>query len=237
MTDKELQKLGRRDLLQLLLDQAQEAERLRQELSAANEQMGEMEKTYERLRERLNDKDAQISEMEETYERLRERLNEKDAQIQELSQSLQMERDDRISSFTEVGSIAEAALQLSGIFDAAQRAADLYLQKVRESGPLPDGVIMADVISDPVRQENDNPAAPPVPPFSGHIVDIEPTVERGAPPAAAVMPPSAPTPPAARWAEEQPAPEPKKEPGKRGLFQKKPQDRKKFVLSFGWEEK
>lgn len=213
MTDKELQKLGRRDLLQLLLDQAQEAEQLRQELSAANGRMGEMEETYERLRERLNDKDAQI---------------------QELSQSLQMEQEDRISSFTEVGSITEAALRLNGVFDAAQKAADLYLQKVQESNPLPAGVVMADVISDP---EEVNPAASPVPPFSGRIVDIEPTAEESEPPAAATTPLSAPPPPAARWAEEQPAPESRKESEKRGLFQKKPRDRGKFVLSFGWEEK
>ena len=236
MTDKELQKLGRRDLLQLLLDQAQEAERLRQELSAANERMGEMEETFQRLRERLNDKDGQILEMEETYERLRKRLNDKDAQIQELSQSLQTEREDRISSFTEVGSIAEAALQLCGVFDAAQRAADLYLQKVQERNPLPAGVVMADVISDPAWPGEVSPAASPVPPFSGRIVDIEPMAEEAAPPAA-ITPLSAPPPPAARWAEEQPAPEAKKESGKRGLFQKKPRDRRKFVLSFGWEEK
>ena len=237
MTDKELQKLGRRDLLQLLLDQAQEAERLRQELSAANERMGEMEETFQRLRERLNDKDARISEMEETYERLRERLNEKDAQIEELSQSIQTEREDRVSSFAEVGSIAEAALRLNGIFDAAQKAADFYLQKVRERSPLPEGVIMADVISEPVRTESVNPAAPPVPPFSGSIVDIEPAVEEAAPPAAAAAPPSDPPPPASRQAEEQPAPEPQEEPGKRSFFQKKPRDNKKFVLTFGWEEK
>ena len=237
MTDKELQKLGRRDLLQLLLEQAQEAERLRQELSAANERMGEMEETFQRLRERLNNKDDQILEMEETYERLRKRLNDKDAQIQELSQSLQSEREDRISGFTEVGSIAEAALRLNGIFDAAQRAADLYLQKVQESHFLPDGVVAADVITEPARPENVNSAAPPVPPFSGRIVDIEPTVETAAPPAAAAAPPSAAPPPAVRRVEEQPAPEPKKEPGKRGFFQKKPRDRRKFVLSFGWEEK
>lgn len=236
MTDKELQKLGRRDLLQLLLDQAQEAERLRQELSAANERMGEMEETFQRLRERLNDKDGQILEMEETYERLRKRLNDKDAQIQELSQSLQTEREDRISSFTEVGSIAEAALQLCGVFDAAQRAADLYLQKVRESNPLPDGVVMADAVSDPAWPGEINPAASPVPPFSGRIVDIEPTVEKSEPPAA-ITPLTAPPPPVVRRAEEQPAPESKKESEKRDLFQKKPRDRRKFVLPFGWEEK
>ena len=33
---------------------------------------------------------------------------------------------------TVVGSIAEASLQLSGVFEAAQNAADLYMNAVRE---------------------------------------------------------------------------------------------------------
>ena len=49
MTDKELQKLGRRELLQLLLDQAKETEQLRAGLAAAGERAQEMEDTFERL--------------------------------------------------------------------------------------------------------------------------------------------------------------------------------------------
>ena len=89
MTDKELQKLGRRELLQLLLDQAKETEQLRAGLAAAGERAQEMEDTFERLRERLNEKDAQIRDLQETYDRLRDRLNEKDARIQELTDTLQ----------------------------------------------------------------------------------------------------------------------------------------------------
>ena len=39
-----------------------------------------------------------------------------------------------------VGSIAEAALRLNGVFDAAQRAADYYLQSIQTLYPLPEGV-------------------------------------------------------------------------------------------------
>ena len=46
MTDKELQKLGRRELLQLLLDQAKETEQLRAGLAAAGERAQEMEDTF-----------------------------------------------------------------------------------------------------------------------------------------------------------------------------------------------
>ncbi len=99
MTDKELQKLGRRELLQLLLDQAKEAERL-----------GRM----------LKETDEQLKQMEEGYERLRDRLDHKDAQIHELRESLEAERAKHETSVVDVGNLAEAALKLNGIFDAAR---------------------------------------------------------------------------------------------------------------------
>ncbi len=228
MTDKELQKLGRRELLQLLLDQAKETEQLRAGLAAAGERAQEMEDTFERLRERLNEKDAQIRDLQETYDRLRDRLNEKDARIQELTDTLQAEREGQMTGLGEVGSIAEAALRLNGIFEAAQRAADLYLQKVHESSPLPRGEVLTDVVIDPVWPGS---AGPSVPPPSGPVMDVEPktdyTVQPAPPPAQPVQPAAAsPAPPAAE------------EPQKRGLFQKKKRgdNKGKFVLSFGWEQ-
>ena len=72
MTNKELQKLGRRELLQLLLDQAKESERL-----------GKL----------LKENDEHLKQLEESYERLRDRLDKKDAPIHELKDALQAERD------------------------------------------------------------------------------------------------------------------------------------------------
>lgn len=72
MTNKELQKLGRRELLQLLLDQAKESERL-----------GKL----------LKENDEHLKQLEESYERLRERLDKKDAQIHQLKNQLQAEKD------------------------------------------------------------------------------------------------------------------------------------------------
>lgn len=117
MTDKQLQKLGRRELLRMLLDQAKETERLSQELT-----------------ETAN----QLHQLEETYERLRLRLDSKDAQIHELKTTLQEEREKREVEMQEAGSIAEAALTLNGVFDAAQKAADLYLAQVRALHPSDD---------------------------------------------------------------------------------------------------
>ncbi len=79
MTDQELKKLSRKDLLELLISQGRERDGLQAEL----------EKTKAALRER------QLC-MEET------------------------------------GSIAEAALRLNGVFEAAQAAAQQYLENARQ---------------------------------------------------------------------------------------------------------
>lgn len=55
------------------------------------------------------------------------KIEEQDARIKEL--------EDQMNSLTidieESGTLAEAALRLSGIFDAAQKAADIYLENVK----------------------------------------------------------------------------------------------------------
>lgn len=147
MTDKELQKLGRRELLQLLLEQAKETERLGRVLAETEGQLHELEETYERLRGRLDHKDvqmhelkeameAQMNELEETNVRLRGRLDYKDAQIAEL----RAEREKLNVELSEAGSIAEAALKLNGVFEAAQKAADQYLKSIQTLYPIPEGM-------------------------------------------------------------------------------------------------
>ncbi len=81
MTEKELHKLKRAELLEMMLAQSREIESLR----------------------------ARIEELEE-------KLADREIRIQES------------------GSIAEAALKLNGIFEAAQAAADQYLENVRRQG-------------------------------------------------------------------------------------------------------
>lgn len=78
MTEKELKKLNRYQLLEMIILQA--------------EQIADLEKELARTRELLDSQRIQV---------------------------------------TQAGSIAEAALQLSGIFEAAQSAADVYLSNVK----------------------------------------------------------------------------------------------------------
>ena len=74
MKDKELKKLSRSDLLEILVEQSRE-----------------------------------IDEMESETQKLRERLEQRELDIKT------------------AGSIAEASIRVSGVFDAAQKAAQQYL--------------------------------------------------------------------------------------------------------------
>lgn len=85
MTDKELKRLSRAELLQMLLDKTREAERLQKELEHA-----------------------------------KAKLESREIMLQD------------------VGSIAEASLKLSGVFEAAQRAVDLYLENIERRYDAPE---------------------------------------------------------------------------------------------------
>ncbi len=206
MTDRELQKLGRRELLQLLLEQAKESERLRK-------QVGELEE--------------QLRQTEEGYERLRDRLDSKDAQIHELEDTLHAEREKRETDLENVGSIAEAALRLNGVFDAAQRAADYYLQSIQTLYPLPEGVELP----------------PPPPVWEAAPAQAAPTQAAPAQPAPAQAAPSQPVPPpaeeAARTAEEpSKPPAPAAAPpnrARRPFGLKSKQEKGKWTLFVGWQ--
>ncbi len=78
MTDKELKKLNRAELLEILLAQTKEFEELKSQ--------------FERLKKKSKDRQIAINE---------------------------------------AGSIAEAALKLNGVFEAAQRAANQYLENIK----------------------------------------------------------------------------------------------------------
>ena len=57
-----------------------------------------------------------------------ERIDTLEKQLQEAQAQL----EDRTIRLTQLGSVADAALQLGGVFEAAQRAADLYLEAAKQ---------------------------------------------------------------------------------------------------------
>ena len=124
MTEKELHRLGRKDLLQLLVTQGREALTLQEELDSCHTKNAELDATLTRLKDKLDEKDALI-------EKLKGRLDQKDARIRELEEEMAEWKKSRRIELEEAGSIAEASLRLNGVFEAAQKAADQYLENLR----------------------------------------------------------------------------------------------------------
>ena len=52
--------------------------------------------------------------------------------LQQKADQLQAQLDERELRFAQLGSIAEASVCVSGVFEAAQKAADLYLESARK---------------------------------------------------------------------------------------------------------
>lgn len=90
MTEKQLKKLSRAELLEILIQQTKRNEAL----------------------------EAELEELKSFYE---EKISEYEALLE--SKNIVIE---------ESGSIAEASLKLSGVFEAAQKAADVYLENIRQ---------------------------------------------------------------------------------------------------------
>ncbi|MBR2811224.1 MAG: hypothetical protein IKD69_07575 [Solobacterium sp.] len=88
----------------------------------------------------MQDRDLQKLKRADLLEMLVELSKENDALKRELEEA-QRKLEDRNIILREAGNIAEASLRLNGVFDAAQKAAEQYLENVRRlsSGqqPLP----------------------------------------------------------------------------------------------------
>lgn len=125
MTGKDLQKLRRQDILQLLLAQSRETARLQAEQQDLEEELLRIEKNNEHLTRRLSEKDV-------LNHKLKGRLEEKDRRIIELETESELWTVHKEKVIDEAGSVADAALQLNGVFDAVQRAADQYLYNIKQ---------------------------------------------------------------------------------------------------------
>lgn len=127
--EQELKRLGRADLLELLLEQNREAERNGQLIKQQQAQLGELNAQVERLKAKLADKDGQIG-------RLASKLDGKDAQIERLKLKLD-EKDEEIGRMQAVdldnpGTLAAAAVKASGILQSAEQAAAQYLEGAKQ---------------------------------------------------------------------------------------------------------
>jgi len=139
MTDKELRKLSRQDLLQLLIAQGREAASIEEQLKEAKYNEQRQFDSNERLRDRIADREETIEHLKEKLTGKDEKLNEKDREIAELKDQIAMlkangfstDGSGMIDGNRPLGSIAEAALALNDVFAAAQKAADMYIANAK----------------------------------------------------------------------------------------------------------
>ena len=96
MTDRELKKLDRSELLEILIDLSDENEVLRQENAELREKLEKAESEPPRREEARQEAARPVVPMQQ-----------------------------------EIGSIAEVAMRVNGVFEAAQAAADQYLSAIR----------------------------------------------------------------------------------------------------------
>ncbi len=139
MTDKELRKLSRQDLLQLLIAQGREAAAIEEQLKDAKYNEQRQLDSNERLRDRIADREETIEHLKEKLAGKDVKLGEKDREIAELKDQIEMLKANGFSvdqagiiEGRPIGSIADAALALNDVFAAAQRAADMYLANARK---------------------------------------------------------------------------------------------------------
>ena len=138
MTEKELHKLRRQDLLQLLLTAGRESAELQMQLEETEKELALVKDNNERLKGKLDDKDVQIDRLkgklddkDALIEKLKARLDHKDSRIKDLEDTLEDWLTSRRIELTEAGNIAEAALRLNGIFEVAQQAAEQYFENLK----------------------------------------------------------------------------------------------------------
>ena len=170
MTEHELRGLGRRQLLELMLEQGKEMESSKaayekdldflkaeherdlEYLKAEHEKetsqlKKELEQAKAAMKEQANsvneaELEAQKSQFEQTVESLkaqhqqdldalREEHKEETAHLREELEQARKSLEKREIALNEAGSIAVAALQINGVFEAAQAASQQYIENIR----------------------------------------------------------------------------------------------------------
>ena len=153
MTEKELGRLKRPDLLALLVAQGQEAGAVQAQLDETQAALEEAQQLTGRLKEKLDEKDEQIEhlkekldEKDEQIERLKNKLNEKDTQLEHLKKRLN-DKDDRISVLTSqiedlisgrylemegIHSLTDISNRLDLMLRMAQKAASQYIEQIQQ---------------------------------------------------------------------------------------------------------
>ena len=114
MTDRELKKLRRSDLLEMLIEQAK--------ITAAAERSVASEKAAR------EDVQKQLSELDATYQLLRKKLDEKDQKIHELRAALE-----EVAGNSDAESLASMSARLNRAVELFEKTAEEMRNKVQRS--------------------------------------------------------------------------------------------------------
>lgn len=118
MTDKELKRMSRQELLDELYEYARENAELRLRL----------ENREEELRQHFHKIEQELIDERKKVVLLKEQMKLQDKRNADLSDRLQK----RSVIAEDAGNIADATCKITGIFESAQKTADLYVQSVKE---------------------------------------------------------------------------------------------------------
>lgn len=144
MADVNLKKLSRAELLEMMIGFSEEAEAARKHEKELRDDLDFERQQIEH--EMAKERAAMLKSFEDEKAEMRARFNEQKAQMQKdfekdieglkARHKREMEAKDeevrkKLQAIAESGSLAEASIKLGGIFEAAQKAADTYVEAMK----------------------------------------------------------------------------------------------------------
>ncbi len=145
MSDVNLKKLSRAELLEMMITFSEETEAAKRHEQEYKE---ELEREKQLLQQQMaEERAAMLKSFDEEKAQMRYKFNEQKAQMQEKfdkdiaglkarltreKNELQTKVDDSLLKIEDSGNLAEASLKLGGIMEAAQQAADLYIKTLQD---------------------------------------------------------------------------------------------------------
>ena len=160
MTEKELRRLGRQDLLQLLLAQSKEVSRQRALIEELKHDITEEQELTERLKAKLDEKDETIAHLKRRLDAKDESMNKMKADTAEMSKTVQFLRS-RLDEKDIALDAARARLdQMTGLATSSTRVSastasadmkelDERLQRLKER------IAQADTMAETLRKEEE----------------------------------------------------------------------------------
>ena len=158
MADKNLKKLSRAELLEMMISFSEEAEAARAHETELRE---ELEKEKLQLqREMAEERASMLKSFDEEKAEMRVKFNEQKAQMQakfdkDISglkarlarekEEMQQQVDDALSKIENSQSLAEASIKLGGIMEAGQKAADLYVNTLKKNAETEYRALMKEI--------------------------------------------------------------------------------------------